>query len=100
MPNIAGSFNRGQRLGGGGGQSIPALLSFIIQMERFAETKKQNEFSRKLARERETRMDEIFELQQDRFEFQKGQSILATERREEAKTSICLPRPPCSQHSL
>ncbi len=78
MPNIAGSFNRGQRLGGGGGQSIPALLSFIIQMERFAETKKQNVFSRNLARERETRMGEI-------FEFQKEQTVLAGERREEAK---------------
>ena len=80
MPNIAGSFNRGQRLGGGQGQALLSVVSLIMQQqlqrERFAETQKQNEFTRNLATQRETRMNEI-------FEFQKEQSVLATERRED-----------------
>ena len=75
MTDVLGSFNRGQRLGGGQGQSLNNLLSFIIQMERLVETKKQNKFYRELATERDIRMDEI-------FEFQKQQSIKAEQRRE------------------
>ena len=66
MPNIAGSFNRGQRLGSGsgGGQALLSVISLIMQQqlqrERFAETQKQNEFYRNLHGRQEERLSGLF----------------------------------------
>ena len=92
MTDVLGSFKRGQRLEGQG-QSLDNLLSFIIQMERLVETKKQNEFYRNLSTRREDRMGALFEAQRDFIEsiptveedFGAAQQAGRTRREEEAR---------------
>ena len=70
MPDIGGSFARGQR--GGQGQALMNFMQFMmqakIQQNRSAETSRHNLEMERVYREREARMDRIFEFQQEQAE--------------------------------